>query len=312
MTYSPSVSSRLKWRSASSFADAPDHLVVTDGFGRCRRSSPRHRHAEGQADFQRLRGSVRGEDADVRVDARMSSMKMKSMVAELVKIAAILLFGLRPMGGSGIGSLIPAAYMPLFFIVAGYLLGSLPFAIIVTRLFGMADPRSYGSAIRARPTCCARATSSPRSSRCSAMRSKAGWPCGWRSISVRRAPKPSPRRPSPPSASCPARPRLPDLHRLPRAAGRRHPRPACSSVSAARWRWSASASGWPSPSSPGYSSLAAICAALAAPLFALWLLDMPQAVALAGMSVLVIWRHQQNIRNPLAGTEGRIGKKKAA
>ncbi len=31
------------------------------------------------------------------------------------------------------------------FAALGYLLGSLPFAVIVSRLFGLADPRSYGS-----------------------------------------------------------------------------------------------------------------------------------------------------------------------
>ena len=30
-------------------------------------------------------------------------------------------------------------------LVAGYLIGSLSFAVIVSRLFGLADPRSYGS-----------------------------------------------------------------------------------------------------------------------------------------------------------------------
>ena len=30
-------------------------------------------------------------------------------------------------------------------LVAAYLLGSVPFAVVVSRLFGMADPRSYGS-----------------------------------------------------------------------------------------------------------------------------------------------------------------------
>jgi glycerol-3-phosphate acyltransferase PlsY len=59
-----------------------------------------------------------------------------------------------------------------------------------------------------------------------------------------------------------------------------------------------------------YSSLAAICAAVAAPLLGGWLLGGVQAAALAGVSLLVIWRHQQNIRNLLAGTESRIGKKK--
>ena len=32
-----------------------------------------------------------------------------------------------------------------FSILAAYLLGSVPFAVIVSRLFGLADPRSYGS-----------------------------------------------------------------------------------------------------------------------------------------------------------------------
>ncbi|MEK7738138.1 MAG: glycerol-3-phosphate acyltransferase, partial [Pseudomonadota bacterium] len=31
------------------------------------------------------------------------------------------------------------------FVAFGYLLGSLPFAVIVSRAFGLADPRSYGS-----------------------------------------------------------------------------------------------------------------------------------------------------------------------
>ena len=34
---------------------------------------------------------------------------------------------------------------PIVFVVLGYLLGSLPFAVIVSRLFGLADPRSFGS-----------------------------------------------------------------------------------------------------------------------------------------------------------------------
>ncbi|CAB1370638.1 glycerol-3-phosphate 1-O-acyltransferase PlsY [Denitratisoma oestradiolicum] len=33
----------------------------------------------------------------------------------------------------------------LLFVLLGYLLGSLPFAVIVSRLFGLADPRSFGS-----------------------------------------------------------------------------------------------------------------------------------------------------------------------
>jgi acyl phosphate:glycerol-3-phosphate acyltransferase len=33
----------------------------------------------------------------------------------------------------------------LIYIVLGYLIGSLPFAVIVSKLFGLADPRSFGS-----------------------------------------------------------------------------------------------------------------------------------------------------------------------
>jgi acyl phosphate:glycerol-3-phosphate acyltransferase len=37
------------------------------------------------------------------------------------------------------------ALAPLFAILAAYLLGSVPFAMISSKLFGLADPRSYGS-----------------------------------------------------------------------------------------------------------------------------------------------------------------------
>jgi len=43
-------------------------------------------------------------------------------------------------------------------IVAAYLLGSVSFAVVVSRMFGLPDPHSYGSAIPGRPTCCAPGT----------------------------------------------------------------------------------------------------------------------------------------------------------
>ena len=43
-------------------------------------------------------------------------------------------------------------------ILAAYLLGSVPFAMISSKVFGLADPRTYGSAIPAPPTYCAAAT----------------------------------------------------------------------------------------------------------------------------------------------------------
>lgn len=59
-----------------------------------------------------------------------------------------------------------------------------------------------------------------------------------------------------------------------------------------------------------WSSLAALSAAAAAPIYAI-LLGLPREWVLATgiMSLLLIWRHKGNIRNLLSGKESRIGKK---
>ena len=60
-----------------------------------------------------------------------------------------------------------------------------------------------------------------------------------------------------------------------------------------------------------YSSLAALTAAVLMPLY-LWLLGAPYPflIAMAVMAVLLIWRHKANIQRLLAGTESRIGGKR--
>lgn len=62
-----------------------------------------------------------------------------------------------------------------------------------------------------------------------------------------------------------------------------------------------------------YSSLAALVAAVFAPFFhgMLFGIDLTGFAVLA-MSVLLVWRHRQNLRNLIAGKESRIGQKKAA
>lgn len=61
-----------------------------------------------------------------------------------------------------------------------------------------------------------------------------------------------------------------------------------------------------------YSSLAALAAAVCAPLLAVLLFGPTRvALAIAGMSALLIWRHKKNIANLLAGRESRLGAKKA-
>ncbi len=61
-----------------------------------------------------------------------------------------------------------------------------------------------------------------------------------------------------------------------------------------------------------YSSLAAIVAAVSAPLYQMLLWDGgPQAGAITAMSLLLVWRHFGNIQKLFAGTESRIGQKAA-
>ena len=64
-----------------------------------------------------------------------------------------------------------------------------------------------------------------------------------------------------------------------------------------------------------YSSLAALSAAVLAPVYywagdtVLWFSTLPVLLAVVAMSALLLARHQANILRLLAGTEGKIGKK---
>lgn len=60
-----------------------------------------------------------------------------------------------------------------------------------------------------------------------------------------------------------------------------------------------------------YSSLAALVSAAFAPIYFIFLFGIqPMAIAIAVMSALLIWRHKSNIQKLLNGEEGRIGSKK--
>jgi glycerol-3-phosphate acyltransferase PlsY len=60
-----------------------------------------------------------------------------------------------------------------------------------------------------------------------------------------------------------------------------------------------------------YSSLAALAAAVFAPLYFVYLFGFqPLSLALAIVCLLLIWRHRNNISNLRNGTESRIGSKK--
>jgi glycerol-3-phosphate acyltransferase PlsY len=60
-----------------------------------------------------------------------------------------------------------------------------------------------------------------------------------------------------------------------------------------------------------YSSLAALAAAIFGPIYFVFLFGFqPMGIALLVVCLLLIWRHRSNIQNLLNGTESRIGSKK--
>ncbi len=67
-----------------------------------------------------------------------------------------------------------------------------------------------------------------------------------------------------------------------------------------------------------YSSLASLVSAVFAPAYFLlgggiaWTASAPVAACLAAMSLLLVWRHRENINRLVAGTESKLGSKKKA
>lgn len=60
-----------------------------------------------------------------------------------------------------------------------------------------------------------------------------------------------------------------------------------------------------------YSSLAALAAAIFGPIYFVFLFGFqPMGIALLVVCLLLIWRHRSNIKNLMNGTESRIGSKK--
>jgi len=58
-----------------------------------------------------------------------------------------------------------------------------------------------------------------------------------------------------------------------------------------------------------YSSLAALVASLVTPIFLWWLGHLALAALFAAMTVLLFYMHRENIKRLRAGTEGKIGQK---
>jgi glycerol-3-phosphate acyltransferase PlsY len=196
-------------------------------------------------------------------------------------------------------------------ILAAYLIGSLSFAVIVSRLYGLADPRSYGSGNPG-------ATNVLRSGhRGAAMLTLAldalkGYLPVWLALAL--APRFGWGETTIGFVGLAAF----AGHLWPayfRFAGGKGVATAAGVLMAFNpWLGLATVLTWGIVAAFfRYSSLASIVAALFAPFYQLLIWEAsPLALAIAVMSLLLVWRHSANIRKLLAGTESKLGRKSAA
>ena len=196
------------------------------------------------------------------------------------------------------------------FIVAAYLLGSISFAVITSKLFGLADPRTYGSGNPG-------ATNVLRSGKkaAAALTLLGDAAKGWLAVflAIRYS------LPGEQYIVLPAAVAIAVFigHLFPiflRFKGGKGVATALGVLLALNiWVGLGGLVTWLIIALMlRYSSLAALAAAVATPFYA-YMLGLPHEWVLASgiMSLLLIWRHKSNIQNLLVGKEAKIGGKKA-
>jgi len=201
--------------------------------------------------------------------------------------------------------------LTIVFVIAAYLLGSISFAVVTSKLFGLADPRTYGSGNPG-------ATNVLRSGKKAAAAltlfgdAAKGWLAVFLAMHF-----------SPPDASYTMLAAAVALavfigHLFPiflRFKGGKGVATALGVLLALNvWVGLGALATWMFMALVfRYSSLAALTAAIGAPIYAV-LLGLPKEWVLASgiLSLLLIWRHKSNIQNLLAGQESKIGSKKAS
>ena len=201
--------------------------------------------------------------------------------------------------------------LTLIFVIAAYLIGSVSFAVLMSKAFGLADPRTYGSGNPG-------ATNVLRSGKKAAAvltllgDAAKGWVAVFAAIKL-----------APHDGQGLLTVALVSLavflgHVFPvflKFKGGKGVATALGVLLAlSGWMGLAVLATWLLVAAVfRYSSLAALVAAVGAPIYAMVLHLRPELVfAVAIMSLLLFWRHKGNIHNLLAGKEGKIGARKAA
>jgi len=191
-------------------------------------------------------------------------------------------------------------------VLGAYLLGSVSFAIVLSRLFGMADPRSYGSG-NPGATNVLRSGSKLVAALTLLGDGGKGFLAVWLAqlwtgqsaivgIDVLLA-----------GVAVFLGHLFPVFHRL--RGGKGVATAAGVLLAFDPWLGLGTAATWIAMFAFfRVSSLAALVAALFAPAFAFWLFGLrPVLPAVVAIAVLLLWRHRDNIRRLLAGEEGRVG-----
>lgn len=205
-------------------------------------------------------------------------------------------------------------YFAAALVLLAYVIGSIPFAVVVSRLMGLQDPRSYGSK-NPGATNVLRSGSKPAAALTLLGDAAKGWFALWL-----------------------ARHLAPDLswpvyavaalavflgHLYPVFLGFKGGKGVATALgvllAVQPWLALMVALTWLVMAVVSrYSSLAALVAAVCAPLYYLlggklgWAVHPPVTTSLVVIAVLLIYRHKANIQRLVSGTESRIGSKKRA
>jgi glycerol-3-phosphate acyltransferase PlsY len=190
-------------------------------------------------------------------------------------------------------------------VLASYLLGSVSFAILVSRLMRLPDPRSYGSG---NPGATNVLRTGRRGAAALTLAGDAGK--GWLAVALTLLTVPEA---APYAALAVFVGHLyPVFHRFHGGKGVATAAGALLGLNA--WLGLATILTWVVIAAIfRYSSLAALLSAVFAPCYAFFLFGLQPAVAVvAVIALLLIWRHRANIARLAAGEEGRIGQKRAS
>jgi acyl phosphate:glycerol-3-phosphate acyltransferase len=191
--------------------------------------------------------------------------------------------------------------------LAAYLLGSISFAIVVSRLMTLPDPRSYGSK---NPSATNVLRSGSKAAAVLTLAGDAGK--GWLAVWLAWLWAGNPAIAALAGLAVFAGHLFPVYHRF--KGGKGVATAAGVLLGFDPWLGVATLVTWAvMVAFFRISSLAALTAALFAPFYAWWLFGLraiPAATLVIG--VLILWRHKENVRRLFAGTEPRLGAKKAS